>query len=157
MKEQCKNEPCKISSLTPIIVSKDANALIKSYEKCLNAAVMGIMSCPDSGKVMHSCLKIGDSTLFISDECAEMGINVTGRQEFYVQVPHADNAFKTAKGGGFSPQQDPTDMFWGDRIGKLKDRDGNTWALAQHVCDVSPDEMKEAMAKMGQKTNCKVA
>lgn len=157
MKEQCKNEPCKISSLTPIIVSKDANALIKSYEKGLGAAVMGIMNCPDSGKVMHSCLKIGDSTLFISDECAEMGVHVTGRQEFYVMVSDAEKSFKAAKASGFNAQQDPTDMFWGDRIGKVKDRDGNIWALAQHVRDVSPEEMKEAMAKMGQKTNCKVA
>lgn len=157
MTDQCKNKQCKISSLTPIIISKDAGALIKSYEKGLGAEVMGIMNCLDSGKVVHSCLKIGESTLFISDECAEMGINATGRQEFYVQVPHADNAFKTAKSCEFISQQEPDDMFWGDRVGKVKDRDGNTWALAHHVRDVSPDEMMEAMKKMSSGKNCKAA
>ena len=157
MTDQCTNQPCHISSLTPIIVSKDAAALITSYQKGLGAEVAGILNCPETGKVVHSCLKIGDSTLFISDEFAEMGVNATGHQEFYVQVPHADTAFNTAKGGGLSAHQKPDEMFWGDRVGKVQDRDGNTWALAQHVRDVSPDEMKEAMKQMAAGKDCKPA
>jgi PhnB protein len=46
-------------------------------------------------------------------------------------------------------------MFWGDRYGKLLDPFGHSWALATHVEDVAPAEMKvrmeEAMAKMGQR------
>jgi PhnB protein len=36
------------------------------------------------------------------------------------------------------------DMFWGDRYGRLRDPFGQSWALAQHVRDVPPEEMAEA-------------
>ena len=46
----------------------------------------------------------------------------------------------------------PTDMFWGDRYGKLTDPFGHSWSLATHVEDLTPEEMgkrnKEAMAQM---------
>ena len=47
-----------------------------------------------------------------------------------------------------------TNMFWGDRFGKLEDPFGNQWTMATHVEDVTPDEMRrraaDAMARMGQ-------
>jgi PhnB protein len=33
-------------------------------------------------------------------------------------------------------------QFWGDRYGKLSDPFGHHWGLAQHVEDVSPEEME---------------
>jgi PhnB protein len=45
-------------------------------------------------------------------------------------------------------------QFWGDRYGKLTDPFGHQWGLAQHVEDVSPEEMKrrsqEFAAKMAK-------
>ena len=38
----------------------------------------------------------------------------------------------------------PTDMFWGDRFGKLEDPYGNQWGLATHKEDVPPKQMAEA-------------
>ena len=38
------------------------------------------------------------------------------------------------------------DMFWGDRMGTLTDPFGNRWSLAQHMKDMTPDEMKKAEA-----------
>jgi uncharacterized glyoxalase superfamily protein PhnB len=36
------------------------------------------------------------------------------------------------------------DMFWGDRMGSLKDPFGNSWNLAQHMKDLTPEQMKKA-------------
>ncbi|MGZ3430113.1 MAG: VOC family protein, partial [Polyangia bacterium] len=36
------------------------------------------------------------------------------------------------------------DMFWGDRLGQVVDPFGNKWNLAQHIKDMTPDEMKKA-------------
>jgi uncharacterized glyoxalase superfamily protein PhnB len=41
------------------------------------------------------------------------------------------------------------DMFWGDRYCKLEDPFGHHWSVATHLRDVSPDEMMQAMQKMG--------
>ncbi len=43
-------------------------------------------------------------------------------------------------------------MFWGDRVGAVRDVDGNLWKLAQKVRDVSPEEMEEAMKNMPSAT-----
>ena len=44
-----------------------------------------------------------------------------------------------------------TDMFWGDRYGKLVDPFGHVWAVATHVEDVPPKEMeKRQVAHMAE-------
>jgi hypothetical protein len=35
-------------------------------------------------------------------------------------------------------------MFWGDRSCTVCDRWGNRWLLAQHVKDMSPEEVRRA-------------
>jgi hypothetical protein len=40
------------------------------------------------------------------------------------------------------------DMFWGDRWGSVTDPYGNTWSIATHREDVSPEEMEKRMAEM---------
>ncbi len=143
--------PEDYSALSPIIISKNAQATIDGYKNILGAEEhCGIMLCPKTGKVGHAGLKIGSSTIFVSDAFPEEGKDITGRQEFYLYVENADNAFAKAKNAGWGVVSDPEDMFWGDRIGAVKDGDGNTWKLAQKVRDVSPEEMEEAMKKMGE-------
>lgn len=145
--------PEGFSTLTPVVISKNAQATIDAYKDALGAEERcGIMLCPQTGKVGHAGLKMGESTIFISDAFPDMGKNVTGRQEFYLYVENTDNAFAKAKNAGWDIVSEPEDMFWGDRIGAVNDIDGNTWKLAQKVRDVSPEEMEEIMKKMGEKS-----
>ena len=47
------------------------------------------------------------------------------------------------------------DMFWGDRMGTVTDKWGNEWSLAQHIKDMTPEEMEKAkkafIAEMSKK------
>jgi len=44
-----------------------------------------------------------------------------------------------------------TDMFWGDRFGKLEDPFGNQWSMATHKEDVPLPELgRRAQAAMAQ-------
>ena len=45
------------------------------------------------------------------------------------------------------------DCFWGDRYGILKDPFGHRWSVATHPRDVTPEEMRQAMAKMSQQSS----
>ena len=38
------------------------------------------------------------------------------------------------------------DMFWGDRYGKLVDPFGHHWSIAEHLEDLTPEQMQERMA-----------
>jgi PhnB protein len=143
----------QLSNLNPIIISSDAKTAIVTYKEALGAEVMNVLSCPQSGKVLHACLNLEGCTFFVSDtfeteECVEAGKKAPGGQQFYLLVADAEEAFKQAKDGGFTAVRDPEDTFWGHRVGTLKDRDGNTWSLGQQLRNVSPEEMEEALRKM---------
>lgn len=144
--------PEGFSPLTPVIILDKATDAIETYQKALGATVCGIMKCPKTNKVMHSCLNIGGSTLFVSDIIPEMKMQATGRQEFYIYVDNADQAYDQAKGAGFKGIMDPEDMFWGDRMCALTDTNGNTWKLAHHVRDVPKEEMEAMMKQMAGKS-----
>ena len=110
------------------------------------------MACPESGKIIHACLSIGSSKLFLSDANPEKGC-AASTANFYVYIDDVDASFNKAKQAGLQEAWGGVqDMFWGDRTGCLKDSFGNNWTLATHVKDVSPEEMgkgrKEFIEKM---------
>ena len=82
--------------------------------------------------------------------------DVAGRHHgsIMLYVPNVDAAFKKAIDAGCKSIMAPTDMFWGDRFGKLEDPYGNQWGMATHKEDVPPKQMAErakaAMAAMAQ-------
>jgi hypothetical protein len=47
------------------------------------------------------------------------------------------------------------DMFWGDRMGTVRDPFGYSWSLASHIKDLTPEEIQEgaraACARMAGK------
>jgi len=136
------------STLTPVIITKDARATMKGYQHALGVEVRETMDCPQSGNLMHACLTIGNSTIFLGQEAPIQGFALTERQELYLYVENAENALKKAVEAGWEALSKPEDMFWGDRIAAVKDIDGNTWKLVQAIRDVSQEEMEQAMKTM---------
>ena len=63
---------------------------------------------------------------------------------FYVYVSDVDSMYKRATGAGAKSVSPPTDQFWGDRMATVSDPFGNTWSLATHKEDPTPEEMAEA-------------
>ena len=61
-------------SITPYITVSNAAAAIKLYENALNATDEMRMIIPGTDKIMHACLTIGSSKLFICDENPEQGM-----------------------------------------------------------------------------------
>jgi PhnB protein len=47
---------------------------------------------------------------------------------------------QAVKAGGKTIME-PTDMFYGDRSGGVKDSSGNSWMIATHKEDVAPHEL----------------
>jgi PhnB protein len=73
----------------------------------------------------------------------------------FLYVPNVDATYKQAVDAGATPTMPPSDMFWGDRYGKLKDPFGHEWSLGTHIEDVPPAEMgkrqEEFFAQMAAK------
>ena len=132
-------------SLTPALTCRDAARAIDFYKEALGAKEHMRMAGPD-GKVMHAELQIGDSRFMIADEFPGMSAapNPSALQSSYlfVYTEDVDTAFNRAVKAGARADMPPSDMFWGDRYGKLTDPFGHQWGMATHVEDVAPEEMK---------------
>jgi uncharacterized glyoxalase superfamily protein PhnB len=146
-----KKVPEGFATITPTLVLEDADAAIALYTKALGAKEDYRMEMPGSKKIMHACLTIGSSKLFLSDAMPNCGAP-TNNSRFYLYVDDVDAAFKTATKAGLEQMMEPADMFWGDRLGAVKDKFGISWSIATHKREVSPAEMekgqKEFLAKM---------
>ena len=142
-------------TVTPYLTVNDGARALAFYTRAFGAKVQMQMA-GQGGKVMHAELRIGDSLVMLSDEVpgvtstkapATLG-GTTG--SIFLYVVNVDRAFSRAVEAGCTALMPPTDMFWGDRFGKLEDPFGNQWSMATHKEDVSPAEMKKRMAQMGQ-------
>lgn len=145
-------------SITSYLVVNDAARAIDFYKRAFGAQEKMRMDGP-GGKIGHAELKIGDSIIMLSDEMPGSGTrsprSLGGTTAgVFLYVENVDTVFKQAVSAGAKADAQPSDMFWGDRFGKLTDPFGHQWSLATHKEDIAPDEMakraKEAMAKMGQ-------
>ena len=122
-------------SITPMFVFQDARKAIEFYKKAFGATEKFVMQAPNGKGITHAELKIGDSNIMLGEEnlqkeyksAASMGGSPIS---LYLYVQDVDAAFKKAEAAGAIPQMKVQDMFWGDRIGSLKDPFGYTWTLA---------------------------
>ena len=118
------------------------------------------MAGPGGKGVMHAEIAIGDSHMMLSDEFPGAGCSspqsLGGTTcQMFVYVNDVDAAFEQALSAGATSLMPPSDMFWGDRYGKLADPFGHQWALATHKEDVAPQEIKKRadafFAQMGRR------
>lgn len=143
--------PDGMHSLTPHLVCASAAAAIDFYVKAFNAVEQGRLPGP-GGKIMHASLRIGDSHLMLVDEMPEWGAlgpkSLKGSPvTIHLYVQDVDAAVAQAVAAGARVTMPVADMFWGDRYGQLEDPFGHRWSVATHTRDVSPEEMKKAMAQ----------
>ncbi len=131
-------------TITPSLNIENAKEAIEHYKKSHGATLEGeAMMCPETGKVMHAEMKIGDSKFMIADIMPNCPMGAT-HSAFCVYLPDADAAFKKATTAGCKSIMEPQDMFWGDRMGTVKDPYGNSWSFATRVKEMSEDEIKRA-------------
>ena len=141
--------PDGYTSLTPYLVIKGAEKALDYYKKVFNA--VEIVRMPgEGGRIMHAEVKIGNAILMLSDENPERGylspVTIGGAgASVMLYTDEVDATFKKAIDAGGKAEMPPTDMFWGDRMGNLKDPFGHSWAIATHKEDVSPEEMGRRM------------
>ncbi|MBA3345164.1 MAG: VOC family protein [Gemmatimonadales bacterium] len=147
-------------TVTPNIVVEDAANALEFYKKAFGAEETVRMPGP-GGRIMHAEMRIGDSVMMIGEEMPDMGSNSPKKYGgspvgFYVYVENVDAAWERAIDAGAQGTMPLTDMFWGDRVGKLEDPFGHSWSLAEHVKDLTPEEIdkgQEAFFAQMQKSS----
>jgi PhnB protein len=143
---QVRPIPDGYHTVTPFLVVDGGTAALDFYRRAFGATERYRMPAQD-GRLMHAEIQIGDSVVMLSDSFPEMGGGKSPKalggtaSSLLLYVPDVDAAFKRAVEAGATARQQPENMFWGDRFGKLVDPFGHEWQIATHVEDVSPEEM----------------
>lgn len=111
-----------------------------------------MMHADNPGKVMHGCIQIGNTQLFVADMTPDMH-DGPSKSTFYVYFEDVDAIFQQAKSAGLKEKYPVTEMFWGDRMGALEDKFGIQWTVATHVRDATPEEMEAGRKQMSYGKN----
>jgi len=146
--------------LTPYVVYKDSRKAIEFYQAAFGAMELFLMPAPDGKGVMHAEIRIGDSIIMMSDEnphdpCKSAETIGGSPVSFYHYVEDVDAAFEKAVKAGASSLMPVEDMFWGDRIGAVKDPFGHNWTLATHTKDLTQEEIEQGAKAAFAQMACK--
>ena len=152
-KKKVSAVPAGYHTITPYLVCRNASGAMDFYKKAFGAKERYRMLGPD-GKIAHAEMTIGSSILMLGDESPQMGASapetVGGSPvHVFLYLPNVDKTYAQAVSAGATAQMPPTDMFWGDRYGKLEDPFGHHWSVATHIRDVSEEELQQVMKQMG--------
>ncbi len=135
--------PQGMHTVTPVITIKGCAEALEFYKKAFGAEEVTRAPDPTGKLIWHAHVRIGDSAVFMNDEVPGMGSPARPVQ-LWLYVDGIDNAFKRATSAGCKVVMPLADMFWGDRMGKVSDKWGNEWSIAQHTKDMTPEEMEKA-------------
>ncbi len=158
-KKQAKKKPAKKAAkakkvlaipkgyhaITPYLVVDGAGRALDWYRDVFGAKER--MRMPgQGGKIMHSEIVIGDSTVMMADTQPPMFGPTDSGMCLYVK--DCDAVYERAISAGATVLQPMEDKFYGDRMGTVRDPFGQKWTIGTHIEDVSPKEMQKRMAAM---------
>jgi PhnB protein len=138
-----QNIPPGYGTVTPWIISPDSAALVRFLEAAFDAAeIAGSRMLNQDGSIAHVEAKIGSSIVMLFD--SHEGWPATPAF-FRLFVGDADAVYRKALEAEASPITRVTELFWGDRVGRVRDPFGNIWWLQSHANDVPEQEMQARM------------
>jgi PhnB protein len=105
------------------------------YQKAFGAELAMMIPPDEKGRTMHAHLYINGSSVMVSDFYPEHGYGPEPAQAFNILLPvtDVDAWFSRAVEAGATAVLAPTDMFWGDRYGQVRDPFGVLWAFSAPI------------------------
>ena len=125
-------------SVTPWIISRNSARLIEFLTVAFGAEEIARV-VDDDGTIGHAEVRIGDSVVMMFDA-----------KPHWPDTPaflclygtEGDAVFQQALRAGATPVTEMTHLFWGDRVGRIRDPFGNLWWIQTRIEDVSLEEME---------------
>jgi PhnB protein len=128
-------------TVTPYLIVKDADALLRFVQAAFGGRVHGEHRGPD-GTIMHADVIIGDSHVMMGQANEKWPANPGS---IYLYVPDVDATYQAALRAGAKSLQDVSNQFYGDRSGGVEDPAGVSWWISTRVEDVSREELERRM------------
>jgi len=144
MSKQAKDDA--MPWISPMLTVKDVDASLKFYAEAFGFESGGSIQ-DEAGKTNYANMMYkGQMVLMMMPEQSwgspAVAPNTSGTPSpvgLYVYCDDVDARYEQAKQAGAMVLEQPTDMFWGDRVTRLQDSDGHVWNFATKVFDYQPE------------------
>jgi PhnB protein len=125
--------------VAPWIISRDTARLLDFVKEAFGAEEIARVLNED-GTIGHAEFRIGDSIVMAFD-AREGWPDTPGFFRLYVE--DGDAVYRRALEAGAVSVTEMTDLFFGDRVGRVRDPQGNIWWIQTRVEEVGPEEMEK--------------
>jgi PhnB protein len=141
-----------IHELFPYLRVKGADRAIDWYRRAFGVTEKFRLTEP-TGRVGHCELLFGQATLMLSEEYPEYGLlgpqSIGGTSvTLHLHVDNADAMIDRAVAAGATLVRPPSDAFYGERGGTIRDPFGHDWLIGHNIEDVAPEEMQRRYTKL---------
>jgi len=138
--------PDGCTTVTPWLISRDTARLIDYLKEAFGAEEIARLAGGDGdgdGRIEHAEVRIGDSGVMMFDARPDWP-PTPGVLRLY--VPDADAVHRQAVAAGGTSVTEVTHLFFGDRVGRVRDPLGNLWWIQARIEDLSPQEMEQRLS-----------
>jgi PhnB protein len=142
------NPPEGYPRITPYLLYRDVAGALDFLTRAFGFRETVRMPGP-GGAIMHAEVELGGGVVMMGNPGPDyQNPKQHGHrsQIVHVYVDEVDRHFEHAKASGAVILSAPEDKFYGDRTYVAEDPEGHQWNFAEHVRDVSPEEMRAAGA-----------
>ncbi|HSI85007.1 MAG: VOC family protein [Candidatus Methylacidiphilales bacterium] len=130
-------------AVTPYLIVEGASGLLDFIKNVFGAEEIIVMRMPDGG-IAHASVTLNGAVIELSDANPNWPAIPAS---LHVYVPDTDATFKKALDAGATILMEPTDQFYGERSGSVKDSWGNQWHIATMQEELSNEEMVKRAPK----------
>ena len=143
---QVSHQPQHCSTISAYLIVDDGKAAVDFYTRAFDGRLGDLLEGPD-GSVMHASIRIGDSSLMLSQSNPQWGTKSAAAYGgspamLHIYVRDADASFKKALECGCKEISPPMDCFWGERMGKVEDPFGFQWGISTQTEVLTEEETK---------------
>ena len=125
-------------AVTPWIISRDTRKLLDFAQQAFAAEELSRVE-GKNGAIEHAEFRIGDAVVMAFDARPSWPDTPAFLRLF---VADADAVYRQALKAGATPVTDVTGLFFGDRVGRIRDPLGNIWWIQAHLEQVDAREMQ---------------
>ncbi|MEJ8636365.1 MULTISPECIES: VOC family protein [Streptomyces] len=137
-----KPVPEGYTSVTPWIIGQDTAGVIDFLKAAFGAVELGRMT-DENGRIGHAEVRIGDAVVMLFDAPGADWPPTPAFLRLYVEDAAAVHR-RAVEAGGQSVTE-VTHLFFGDRVGRVRDPFGNLYWIQTHIEDVSEEEMERRL------------
>jgi len=138
-----KTIPDGYTTVTPWLISTDTAQELEFIHAAFDGQELARVVGED-GRIGHAETRIGGSIVLLFDASPDWPPTPCFLRLY---VEDADETFRRAQAAGATAVTEPTELFWGDRVGRVRDPLGNLWWIQQRVAEPTPEEVAERMTR----------